>query len=343
MSNDNKQKTIYDISQVAGVSIATVSRVINNSGNVSEKTKKKVIDVINQMDYAPNIFARGLGTGSTKTIGILCADVADMYLANSVSFLERELRKKGFDTILNCTGYDLKEKIKGMRAMEQRKVDAVIMVGSHYVEASKAKNRYIVDTARRIPVMMQNGYIDGENIYCVLSDDYEEFRNATQYLIDKGARNIVFLYREETYSRNRKYNGYCDALKANGIDFDEGMILQSNARIQETKKDVETFFEQGKKADAILACDDELAIGALKYLQEAGVSVPDDIMLIGCNNSVLSITSAPELTSVDNLCEVLCITLVQSLMRILNDEKTANRTIISGHLVERGSTAGKRG
>ena len=94
MSNDNKQKTIYDISQVAGVSIATVSRVINNSGNVSEKTKKKVIDVINQMDYAPNIFARGLGTGSTKTIGILCADVADMYLANSVSFLERELRKK---------------------------------------------------------------------------------------------------------------------------------------------------------------------------------------------------------------------------------------------------------
>ena len=343
MSNDNKQKTIYDISQVAGVSIATVSRVINNSGNVSEKTKKKVIDVINQMDYAPNIFARGLGTGSTKTIGILCADVADMYLANSVSFLERELRKKGFDTILNCTGYDLKEKIKGMRAMEQRKVDAVIMVGSHYVEASKAKNQYIVDTARRIPVMMQNGYIDGENIYCVLSDDYEEFRNATQYLIDKGARNIVFLYREETYSRHRKYNGYCDALKANGIDFDEGMILQSNARIQETKKDVETFFEQGKKADAILACDDELAIGALKYLQEAGVSVPDDIMLIGCNNSVLSITSAPELTSVDNLCEVLCITLVQSLMRILNDEKTANRTIISGHLVERGSTAGKRG
>ncbi len=339
MNNENKNKTIYDISQVAGVSIATVSRVINNSGKVSDKTKKKVIDVIQQMDYAPNVFARGLGTGSTKTIGILCADVADMYLANSVSYLERELRKEGFDTILNCTGYDLKEKMKGMRAMEQRKVDAVIMVGSQYVEASKGKNQYIVDTAKGIPVMMQNGYIEGDNIYCVLSDDYEAFKEATEFLINKGSREIMFLYRELTYSRNRKYNGYKDALKEHGIDLNEEMVLQSNSRIQEIGKDIRNFFESGKKADAILACDDELAVGALKYLKEANISVPGSVMLIGCNNSVLSITSDPELTSIDNLCEVLCITLVQSLMRILNNEKTASKTLISGHLIERGSTA----
>ena len=105
-----KKNTIYDISSKAGVSIATVSRVLNGSDKVSVQTKERVLQVIDECGYEPNAFARGLGTGSMKTIGILCADVADIYLANAVSFLERELRQNGFDTILNCTGHQLEQK-----------------------------------------------------------------------------------------------------------------------------------------------------------------------------------------------------------------------------------------
>ena len=106
--------TIYDISEKAGVSIATVSRVLNGSNNVSEKTKKKVL---NQYEYTPNAFARGLGLNTMKTIGIMCADSSDPYLAKAIYYIEQKLRANGYDSILCCTGYDLDTKASSMNLL----------------------------------------------------------------------------------------------------------------------------------------------------------------------------------------------------------------------------------
>ena len=105
--------TIYDISKMAGVSIATVSRVLNGNTNVTPKTKKKVLDIIEQSGYTPNAFARGLGLNSMNTIGILCADSSDLYLAKAIYHIERNLRAGGYNSILCCTGYDLENKKMG--------------------------------------------------------------------------------------------------------------------------------------------------------------------------------------------------------------------------------------
>lgn len=338
-----KQATIYDISHKAGVSIATVSRVLNDSSKVSPKTKARVLEVMEEFGYEPNVFARGLGTGSMKTIGILCADVADIYLANAVSFLERELSQEGFESLLSCTGYEYKDKVKCMRMMESRKVDAVIMVGSHYIEDSAKKNEYIQDTSARIPVMLLNGYLEGDNIYCNLSDDYGAFFDATEHLLKRGRKNLLFLYREETFSCMRKRDGYLDALKKYGLEPDKVQMFQSTNRIQDIKVELRECFQDGPKVDGILACDDELAIGALKFLQEQGISVPEQIAVIGCNNSVLSICCEPELSSVDNMCEVLCVNTVSMLMRILEQQKVSTKTIVSCKFVERGTTPHDKG
>ena len=101
---------IYDISKQAGVSIATVSRVINGNTNVSQKTKDKVLAVINECGYTPNAFARGLGLNTMNTVGILCPDSSDPYLAKSIYYLEQMLRQNGYDVLLCCTGYELSEK-----------------------------------------------------------------------------------------------------------------------------------------------------------------------------------------------------------------------------------------
>ena len=95
---------IYDISRRAGVSIATVSRVLNNSPHVSENTRKKVMAVIEGCGYVPNAFARGLGLNSMQTIGLLCPDASDPYLAQALAFLERAFRSQGYDCLLTCTG-----------------------------------------------------------------------------------------------------------------------------------------------------------------------------------------------------------------------------------------------
>lgn len=341
MEASRKQNTIYDISQKAGVSIATVSRVLNDSPKVSPKTKERVRAVMDDLDYQPNVFARGLGTGSMKTIGILCADVADIYLANAVSFLERELRKQGFNTILNCTGYNYNAKKKSLKAIESRRVDAVIMVGSHYIEKTTAKNAYIMEAARRIPIMMVNGYLRHKNICGMTSDDKEAFRNATEALIEKGCKRIAFLYREVTYSQGLKYEGYVQALEENGIKVDDSLYIQSSEKIQNIGQELKKLFNSKRKStnvDAIIACDDELAVGALKFLSKENIKVPEEVSVIGCNNSVLSISCEPELTSIDNMCEAICIDVVNNLMRVLNGEKAAQKVMVGCSLVERDTT-----
>ena len=101
---------IYDIAKLAGVSIATVSRVVNDSPKVSEKTKAKVRAVMEENNYTPNVFARGLGLNSMKTVGIVCPDVSDTYMAGCVAYLEKRLRSYGYDCILYCSGYEHEDK-----------------------------------------------------------------------------------------------------------------------------------------------------------------------------------------------------------------------------------------
>lgn len=338
MIEKEKQNTIYDISKKAGVSIATVSRVLNDSPKVSRKTRDRVLAVIKESGYEPNAYARGLGSGSMRTIGILCADVADIYLANAVSFLEKNLRQNGFNTILNCTGDDYKTKVRCMKAMEGRRVDAVILAGSQYIESTLSKNQYIIDVSRHIPVMLLNGYIKSDNIYCNLSDDYSAFYDAAMELYEKGCRKILFLYREISYSRNLKYKGYCEALKDCRIESDESLVLRCNGKMEQIKSQLISYYKEGHEFDGVLACDDELAIGAMKFARETGIHIPEELAVIGCNNSVLSICSSPELSSIDNKCELLCINTVSSLMRLLEGQEAVQKTVLSTDYIPRGTT-----
>ena len=164
--------TIYDISEKAGVSIATVSRVLNGSRSVSEKTKKKVLDVISQYEYTPNAFARGLGLNTMKIIGIMCADSSDLYLAKGVYYIEQKLRANGYDSILCCTGYELETRAASINMLITKKVDGIILVGSNFVYEEDAANQYIVNAAAQVPVMLLNADLDAPNVYSVVSDDF---------------------------------------------------------------------------------------------------------------------------------------------------------------------------
>ena len=166
---------IYDVSGHAGVSIATVSRVLNGNPNVSERTRKKVLAVMDELGYTPNVFARGLGLDTMQTIGIMCSDSSDPYLAEAIYYLERELRSHDYDSILCCTGYDLDVKQKYFNLLRSKRVDAIILTGSKFVEMRSKDNNYITEAAANgLPVMLVNGYLEEKNIYstgCYRRDD----------------------------------------------------------------------------------------------------------------------------------------------------------------------------
>lgn len=170
---------IYDVSKKAGVSIATVSRVLNGNPNVSEKTRARVHAVMNELGYTPNVFARGLGLGSIKTIGIMCSDSSDPYLAHAIYYLERELRVNGYDSILCCTGNSLETKQQYFNLLRSKKVDAIILAGSKFIEPKVKDNTYIIDGAQEIPIMLVNGYLEGDNIYSTVCDDRMAVHKAT--------------------------------------------------------------------------------------------------------------------------------------------------------------------
>ena len=121
---------IYDIAKLSGVSIATVSRVVNGSPRVSEKTKQKVLAVMEEAEYTPNVFARGLGLNSMKTIGILCPDISDQYMAEAVSHLEKRLHEYGYDCILSCSGSAQEAREHHTKLLLSKRIDTLILVGS---------------------------------------------------------------------------------------------------------------------------------------------------------------------------------------------------------------------
>ncbi len=329
---------IYDVSEKAGVSIATVSRVLNGNPNVSEKTRAHVLSVMDQLGYTPNVFARGLGLGTIRTIGIMCSDSSDPYLAHAIYYLERELRGNGYDAILCCTGNSLDTKRQYFDLLRSKKVDAIILAGSKFVEQKAKDNHYIIEASQDIPVMLVNGYLEGDNIYWTLCDDRSATQYATTRLFSSGCQNILYLYTSQSYSGGNKRSGYQDALASHGIPVRDEYIHQCPKDVLAAKELIMKLHQSGLVFDAVLTSEDSLAVGAVKYAHATGRSIPDDLSIIGYNNFNLAVCTDPELTTIDSKVEALCTTTVNTLMGVFNGVNVPSRTTIAADLIKRATT-----
>lgn len=332
--------TIYDISEKAGVSIATVSRVLNGSDNVSEKTRQKVLDVINQYEYIPNAFARGLGLNTMKTIGIMCADSSDLFLAKAIYYLEQKLRANGYDSILCCTGYNLENKINCMNLLITKKVDSIILAGSNFVHEKEADNKYIIDAASQVPVMILNAALDAPNVYSVVSDDAASMYDATMRMIEAGIEDILYFYNSYSYSGRKKLAGYRTAMEEKGLLRDEFMQFYqgSHEDVHAMTKHLLNLHGKGISFHGLICSDDIFALAGIKYAKELNLKIPEDLSIIGYNNSLLTNCCEPELTSIDNKLEALCQHLITTLLGVLDGNEMPKKTVFSGELVKRGTT-----
>lgn len=333
--------TIYDISQKAGVSTATVSRVLNGSGNVSPSTQKKVMAVIEKYDYIPNAFARGMGLRSLRTIGILCADSSDLFAAKAIYLLEQELQASGYEALLCCTGYNLGVKKNYLNLILSKKVDSIILVGSNFIAPSQLENEYIAEAASQVPIMLLNASYNHPNVYSILCDDYNAMYEASSSMIDSGIPDILYLYNSESYSGLKKLKGFQDAWREKNDGNSSNNTCYYKGK-PDSINDIADFVEQtaqkGLSFHGVIAADDSLAIGAIKYAQRKGFSIPKDFSVIGYNNSILTGCCSPELTSVDNCLEMQTHQLVQTLLHVLAGEEVPNKVIFSGKLIKRNTT-----
>ena len=319
---------IYDIAKLADVSIATVSRVVNNSPKVSAKTKEKVLAVMKENEYTPNAFARGLGLGTMKTVGIICPDISDIYMAKAVSYLESNLHDHGYDCILGCSGFKQKEKESYVKLLLSKKIDTLILVGSTYAGSGRDESDtdYIREAAEQASVFMINAKVAGDNIYCTYADDFQATYEVTKAYLRRGKEKILFMYDSESFSARQKMAGYEAALQ------DAGYPVLGNLKFK-TKNDIEytknMLLEYNKVLDfdSVLATDDGIAVGAVKYAKIKRLSIPEKLSITGYNNSILALCSDPELTSVDSKLGVMCRKTVERMIDLLENEAQIEKNV----------------
>jgi len=326
---------IYDVAQEAGVSIATVSRVVNGKSSVSSKTKEKVEAVLQKHNYSPSEIARGLVLNSIRTVGIMAMDIRDVYYANVAYTVEQELSKLGYTVILCNTGEDTKEKIKYMKILMQKKVDGIILVGSVFKDAGL--EGAITGIAGKVPIVMINGFVDSQNVYSVICDDRNGVYQAVEYLLGQGRKELVYLQDTDSFSARAKVEGFMDAMRNNNMVTGDNNLFKVKKGLEGGYEGIDMITARGIPFDAAVCGDDLTAIGAIRCLKDRGISIPDDVAVIGYNNSVLASCCEPVLTSVDSRMFEMGRSAIDVFSKVMDGEQVNQKTYLQPQLYIRKS------
>lgn len=322
---------IYQIAEKAGVSIATVSRVLNNHPAVSRKTREKVLQIMENDHYQPNIFARGLMLDSMKLVGVICPDVKDMFIAGALSLLQNHLRSRNYDTLLFCVGSNQEATTKHLRYLQSKHVDAIFLIGSTFSDTAAPEK--LCEIARDIPVIMINGSVEVPGVYCACGDEVSAVARVTKMLCDRGLTGSVLLYDSMTQGTKRKIQGYQQGLAQNGIAFSEQRLVSAGDSLQSSIAAVEALITAGHCPDAVIATSDLLAAGAVKAFEKHGLQRS----VVGFDNTLICDCLVPGLTSIDPHVETMCDMAVNILDRLLEKQQPEQRYVCNSEIVWRES------
>lgn len=324
---------IYDIAKEAGVSITTVSRVLNSKGYVSEKTKKKIQDVLDRNEYQPSAIARGLVSGSMKTVGIVTVDVRVPHYALTTFIMEQQLTDLGYLVLVCNTGEDKKEAIKYIRNLAERQVDGIILVGSIFNKLCEDQEN--MKMLERIPIVMANGELDLPNVHSVIVDEGYGMMLGTRHLYERGHRKIAYVIDKDTDAAQRKLAGYLKEMKTLGYENPELHVFKTPYGLEGGEEIAGKLIRHKNEYTGVVFGEDLTAVGAMNTWRNMGYKIPEDIALVGCNNSEYSYICSPKLTTVNNKGEVLSNLTVQLLQNIMAGETELSSLTVRPELVIR--------
>ena len=327
---------IYDIAEKCGVSIATVSRVLNNNPNVSAATRERILAVINEEKYTPSALARSLGTGGgaasaaaadappLAAVGVLCANLTDARNAAVVAAVERYLRKAGKAVLLK--GFD--------PGSEQATLDTLVghVEAIVYVDppSRPESGDPIAAAAATTPILMVGGYVNAPNVCCVRADVRGAVVDIIQQILRRQRRRILLLVGDRSCACAEMVGGYEDAYAAAGLTVDPDLVIAVENTPEQVNTCLKHLLISRVTFDAVLCTDSVLALSAQKALQRTGLNLP----LIALTDSLAARCSSPALTcadcDMDALCEAVC-----ARLDTLSAQKEAEDALIPTRLNER--------
>ncbi|MCU6708991.1 catabolite control protein A [Paenibacillus sp. J5C_2022] len=287
--------TIYDVAREAGVSMATVSRVVNNNPNVKPATRKKVYEAIERLGYRPNAVARGLASKRTTTVGVVIPDISNSIFAEVARGIEDIANMYHYNIIL-CNADKKKDKeIRVVNTLLEKQVDGLLFMGGavteDHLQAFKTAN---------VPVVLCATSDESEQIPSVDINHEEAAYDAVMKLIQNGHKRIGMISGtlQDPASGYARFQGYKRALQESGLSYDESLVRIGNYRYESGVEAMKYFIELNERPTAVFSATDEMAIGAIHCIQDSGLQVPGDISVISVDNSRMASMVRPQLTAV---------------------------------------------
>ncbi|MCL1630641.1 catabolite control protein A [Sporolactobacillus sp. CPB3-1] len=323
--------TIYDVAREAGVSMATVSRVVNGNPNVKPTTRKKVSEAIKRLGYRPNAVARGLASKKTTTVGVIIPDISSVYFSELARGIEDIATMYKYNIILCDSDQNKEKEIHLIQTLLGKQVDGIVFMGGkidqEHIDEFKQANVSIVLAAT----------VDEQHEIPSVNIDYEQaVFEAISTLIKSGNRRIGFVSGPLEVPINRKYKmeGYKRALESHDISFDESLVIQGDYTYESGKEAAAQFLSQEITPTAVFVDSDEMAIGTIHEIQDKGLRVPEDIEVISSENTRLVQMVRPTLTSIAEPTYDIGAVAMRLLTKFMNNEKVESRTVILPHRIE---------
>ncbi|GED92647.1 catabolite control protein A [Lentilactobacillus buchneri subsp. silagei] len=331
---DKQTITIYDVAREASVSMATVSRVVNGNANVKPATRKKVLDVIEKLDYRPNAVARGLASKKTTTVGVIVPDVTNMYFASLARGIDDVATMYKYNIILTNSDSNNEKEVKVLNTLLSKQVDGIIFMGNEINDKLREEFK-----RTKTPIVFA-GSVDEEDLYARVNIDYvaavqEEVKN----LIDRGNRRVAFVCGPLEQAINGKFRlkGYKQALKSAGIPYDEKLVFETD----DTYK-TGTLLQpalMAVNATAAMVTDDELAAGIMNGMSDADVKVPDDFEIITSNDTKLTEMVRPKMSSITQPLYDIGAVAMRLLTKLMHNEPVDEKNVLLPYsLMKREST-----
>lgn len=280
-----KKITIKDIARMAEVSPTTVSLVLNKKpSRISEEKKELIYKLAKQYGYTPNLNARGLVSNKTNMIGLIIPDIENPFFASLAKVIEEEVDKRGQSLILLNTNDSYEKDISGLRLLNMRGVDAFLIVFSNEAYNHEKELKELLAGLNK-PFVLLDRTFDTINCNQVIFDNHKGQMLATEFLVDKGFKNIGYIAApEHSLNGEKRLMGYLDVMKRN--NFPTNLFVYGNYRFDSGYELVEELVK--KDIDSLVIANDVMAYGALKKLNELGIIVPDDISVIGYDDLIYS-------------------------------------------------------
>ncbi|MDO4633698.1 MAG: LacI family DNA-binding transcriptional regulator [Eubacteriales bacterium] len=328
--------SVKDIAELAGTSVATVSRVINQNGRFSKATEARVRKVMEEYNFQPNQLARGLRKQHTQVIGIMVPDIANSFFISVISEIQKVLTERNYMTLICSSNENSEIAKKQIDMLLGQKVSGLIYIGETYITDTPDIPTVYIDRDPRnsIPDMQKNFEL-------IESDNIQGGYLAGKELAKKGVKNATYIcFNRGMSTVKKRLSGFISALEDYGVNYHEDHGVQvETVSLQEGYRATEQLLREHPETDGIFYLSDKLAIGGLEYLSQQNIAVPEQIKVIGFDGIEMGEVVTPRLTTIRQSVELMGRTAAERILEIIETENVKlGKQRMPVELVVRGTT-----